>query len=84
LFESAKDRIFAVDTPGQHVSPRVQYGMTCLLIRNTIGCVSCSEEWELAWYFAQAQMMQEGSMGETLALQAGPVGGTVAKHDILL
>jgi hypothetical protein len=42
MLESAKDRIFGVDTPGQHVSPRVQFGMTCLLIRYAIGCVSCS------------------------------------------
>jgi hypothetical protein len=45
MFESAKDRILGVDTPGQHVSPRVWYGMTCLLIRYAIGCVSCSVEW---------------------------------------
>jgi hypothetical protein len=25
--ESAKDRILGVDTPGQHVSPRVWYGI---------------------------------------------------------
>jgi hypothetical protein len=31
-----------------------------------------------------AHMVQEGSVGKTLALQAGPVGGTVVKHDILL
>jgi hypothetical protein len=29
LLESAKDRIVGVDTPGQHVSPRIQYGMAC-------------------------------------------------------
>jgi hypothetical protein len=32
MLESAKDRFLRVDTPGQHVPPRVQYGMTCLLI----------------------------------------------------
>jgi hypothetical protein len=26
MLESAKDRILGVDTPGQHVPPRVQYG----------------------------------------------------------
>jgi hypothetical protein len=26
--------------------------------------------------------VQEGAMGETLALQAGPVGETIEKHDI--
>jgi hypothetical protein len=29
MLESAKDRILGVDTAGQHVPPRVQYGMTC-------------------------------------------------------
>jgi hypothetical protein len=45
MLEFAKDRILGVDPPEQHVPPRVWYGMTCLLIRNTIGCVSCSVEW---------------------------------------
>jgi hypothetical protein len=45
MLESAKDRILGLDTPGQHVAPRVQYGMTCLLIRYAISCVSCSVEW---------------------------------------
>jgi hypothetical protein len=29
MLESAKDRILGVDTLGQHVPPRVQYGMAC-------------------------------------------------------
>jgi hypothetical protein len=45
MLESAKDRILGIDTLGQQVSPRVRYGTTCLLIRNTIGGVSCSVEW---------------------------------------
>jgi hypothetical protein len=45
MLESAWDEILGVDTPGQHVPPRVQYGMACLLIRHAIGCVSCSVEW---------------------------------------
>jgi hypothetical protein len=45
MFESPKDRNLGVDTPGQHVLPRLRYGMTCLLFRNAIGCVSCSVEW---------------------------------------
>jgi hypothetical protein len=45
MFESAKDWILGVDTVGQHVPPHVLYGMTCLLIRYAIGCVSCSVEW---------------------------------------
>jgi hypothetical protein len=44
VLESAKDRILGVDMLGQHVPPCVQYGTACLLIRNTIGCVSCSVE----------------------------------------
>jgi hypothetical protein len=31
-----------------------------------------------------AHLVYEGYVGETLALQAGPVGETVVKHDILL
>jgi hypothetical protein len=42
MLKSAKDRILGVDTPGQHVSPRVRYGTACLLIRYAIGYVSCS------------------------------------------
>jgi hypothetical protein len=92
VFDSAKDQILGVDTPGQHVRPRVRYGMTCLLIRNTIGSVSYSVEWGLASYFVTyfvkhlAHMVQEGPVvQETLAFQAGSlVRETVGKHDILL
>jgi hypothetical protein len=45
MLKSAKDRILGVDTPGKHVPPHVWYGTTCLLIRYTVGCVSCSIEW---------------------------------------
>jgi hypothetical protein len=27
--------------------PRVRYGMTCLLIRDVVGSVPCSVEWEI-------------------------------------
>jgi hypothetical protein len=47
MLESAKDRVI-VDTPGQQVPPRVQYGMTCLLIRDAVGSVPCSYEWEFS------------------------------------
>jgi hypothetical protein len=42
---------------------RVRYGMTFLLIRNTIGSVSCSVEWGLASYFVKhmTHIVQEGS-----------------------
>jgi hypothetical protein len=44
MLEFAKDQFIGVDTPGQHVPPRVWYGMACLQIRYAIGCVSCSVE----------------------------------------
>jgi hypothetical protein len=34
MLESAKDRVIGVDTPGQHVPPRVRYGTTCLQVVN--------------------------------------------------
>jgi hypothetical protein len=46
MLESAKDRVIGVDTPGQQVSPRVRYGVACLLIRDAVGSVPCSDEWE--------------------------------------
>jgi hypothetical protein len=45
MLKSAKDRILGVESPGQHVPPRVRYGTTCLLIKYAICCVSCSVEW---------------------------------------
>jgi hypothetical protein len=47
MLESAKYRILGVDTPGQHMPPHVSYGMTHLLIRDTMGSVPCSNEWEI-------------------------------------
>jgi hypothetical protein len=44
--ESAKDRVIGVDTRGQQVPPCVRYGRTCLLIRDAVGSVSFSDEWE--------------------------------------
>jgi hypothetical protein len=44
MLEFAKDRVIGVDTPQQQVPPRVQYGMTCLLIRDDVGSVPCSDE----------------------------------------
>jgi hypothetical protein len=35
ILKSAKDRFYRVDTPGQQVSPCVQYATACLLIRST-------------------------------------------------
>jgi hypothetical protein len=47
MLESAKDRVIGVDTPGQQVTPCIRYGMTCLLIRDVVGSVPCSNEWEI-------------------------------------
>jgi hypothetical protein len=47
MLESTKDRVIVVDTPGQQVPPHVRYGMTCLLIRDVVGSVPCSDEWEI-------------------------------------
>jgi hypothetical protein len=44
MFESAKDRVIEVDTPGQQVPPRVQYGTAYLLIRDAVGSVPCSDD----------------------------------------
>jgi hypothetical protein len=46
MLESAKDRVIGVDTPGQQVSPGVRYGTACLLIRDDVRSVPCSNEWE--------------------------------------
>jgi hypothetical protein len=40
MLKFAKDQILGVDTLGQHVSPCIRYGMTCLLIRYAIDYVS--------------------------------------------
>jgi hypothetical protein len=47
MLESAKGRVIGVDTPEQQVPPRVRYGTTCLLIRDVVGSVPYSDEWEI-------------------------------------
>jgi hypothetical protein len=47
MLESAKDRVIGVDTPGQQVPPHVWYGTACLLIRDVVGSVPCSNEWKI-------------------------------------
>jgi hypothetical protein len=47
MLESAKGRVIGVDTPGQQVPPRVRYGTACPLIRDAVGSVPCSDEWEI-------------------------------------
>jgi hypothetical protein len=45
MLEFAKDRVLGVDTLGQQVPPCIQYGTACLLIRDVVGCESCSVVW---------------------------------------
>jgi hypothetical protein len=47
VLESAKDRFLGVDTLGQYIPSCVRYGAACLIIRNTICCVSCLDKWGL-------------------------------------
>jgi hypothetical protein len=47
MLKSAKDQVFGVKTPVQHVLPRVWYGTTYLLIRDAMGSVPCSDEWKI-------------------------------------
>jgi hypothetical protein len=48
MLESTKDQILGVDTPGQYVPPHVRYRIACLLIRDVVGSVLCSDEWEIS------------------------------------
>jgi hypothetical protein len=61
MLESTKDQILGVDILGQQVPPRVQYGTACLLIRDDVGSVPYSDEWELASLLAWAHTVQVGS-----------------------
>jgi hypothetical protein len=54
------NRLLGVDPPGQHVPPHVQYEMACLLIRDDVRSLSCSDEWKVAWSLSQAHTVQEG------------------------
>jgi hypothetical protein len=47
MLVSAKDRVLGVDKPGQQVSPHVRYRKACLLIREAVESVPCSDEWEI-------------------------------------
>jgi hypothetical protein len=84
MLKFAKDRVLGVDTLGQQVPPRVQYGMTCLLIRAVVGCESCSAVWgkmqDVIW---STRSNRGSSHEETLALLGGTrgQGKSAAKHD---
>jgi hypothetical protein len=45
MLEFAKHQVLGVDTPSQQVSPCVRYGRAYLLIRDVVGCESCSVAW---------------------------------------
>jgi hypothetical protein len=47
MLKSAKDWVIGVDTPGQQVLLLVRYGTACLLIRDVVASVPCSDEWEI-------------------------------------
>jgi hypothetical protein len=47
MLKSAKDRVLGVDTLGQQMSPRVWYRIACLLIRDVVRSVPCSDKWEI-------------------------------------
>jgi hypothetical protein len=47
MLKSAKDRALGVDTLGQQMPPHVRYGTACLLIRDVVGSLPCSVEWEI-------------------------------------
>jgi hypothetical protein len=75
MLEFAKDRVLGVDTPGQQVSPHVRYGMTCLQIRDVVGCESCSVVWQKTHDVISSTRCKRGlSHKETLALLAGTRG----------
>jgi hypothetical protein len=67
MLESAKDRVIGVDTPGQQVLPRVRYGMTCLLIRDAVGSVPCSDDWEIG---VVTHLGSQGARGVVVLLLA--------------
>jgi hypothetical protein len=73
MLESAKGPVIGVDTPGQHVPPRVRYGTACLLIRDAVGSVPCSDEWEFGIFTCRGSHGARGAVvlrlpRETLAL----------------
>jgi hypothetical protein len=73
MLKSAKDRVIGVDTPGQEVLPRVRYGTACLRIRDDVGSVPCSNEWDIGVVTHPGSHGARGAMvprlpQETLAL----------------
>jgi hypothetical protein len=67
MLESAKNRVIGVDTQEQQVPSRVRYGTTCLLIRDAVGSVSCSDEWEIG---VVTRLGSHGARGVVVSLLA--------------
>jgi hypothetical protein len=67
MLESAKDQVKGVDTPGQQVPPCVRYGTTCILVRDAVGSVPCSDEWEIG---VVTHLGSHGARGVTVPLLA--------------
>jgi hypothetical protein len=84
MLKSVKDQVLGIDTLGQQVLSRVWYGTTCLLVRDAIGCESCSVVWgkmqDVIW---STRCKKGSSHKETLALLVGTrgQGKIIAKHD---
>jgi hypothetical protein len=49
------------------VLPRVQYGTSCLLIRDAVGSVPCSDEWEIG---VVTRLGSHGARGSVVLLLA--------------
>jgi hypothetical protein len=67
MLEFAKDRVIGVGTIGQLVPRRVRYGMTCLVIRDAMGSVPCSDEWEIG---VVTRLGSHGAIGVMVLLLA--------------
>jgi hypothetical protein len=67
MLEFAKDRVIGVGTIGQLVPRRVRYGMTCLVIRDAMGSVPCSDEWEIG---VVTRLGSHGAIGVVVLLLA--------------
>jgi hypothetical protein len=86
MLESGKHHVLEVDTLGQQVSPRVRYGMACLLIRDVVGSVPCLYEWKigivshLGSHDARGAMVPRTTLGN-LSIAMIP-GTTLAKSVI--
>jgi hypothetical protein len=49
------------------VPPRVRYGTACLLIRDVVGSVPCSDEWEIG---VVARLGSHGARGVVVLMLA--------------